>query len=59
MKTRICSLAAEGSASHWSAGPPAAEMSAKLMVGRLARLAEPEIGPWRFHGKQMPFDCTQ
>ena len=26
-------MAAEGSASHWSAGPPAAEMSAKLMVG--------------------------
>ena len=33
---RICTFAAVGSASHWSAGEPAAEMSPKLIAGRLA-----------------------
>ena len=56
MTPRIWSLAAEGSASHWSAGPPAAEMSAKLMVGTSAT---PLIDAWRFHGKHTPLDWRQ
>ena len=55
MAAKICSLAAEGSASHWSPGPPAAEISANeigLTPWNVAR-------PCRFHGQWMPADWTQ
>ena len=46
-KQRICAFAAVGSASHWSGGLPAAEMSPKVVV------------PVSDHGKQMPFAWMQ
>ena len=49
MTTRIWSFAAVGSASHWSAGPPAAEMSAKLIAGRAEIGPTAPTGPWMFH----------
>lgn len=47
MTQRICTLAAVGSASHWAAGPPAAEMSAYVMPDVVIA-----------HGKWMPLDWT-
>ena len=46
---RICSLAAVGRASHWSAGPPAAAISEKARVGTVA-VVEPR-GAQMFRGK--------
>merc|ERR1719327_1272546 len=45
--------------SHRSAGPPAAEMSAKEIAGSDDAGPTPPKGPWMFHGKQIPLDCTQ
>ena len=44
-------LPAVGIASHWSAGPPAAEMSAKEMEGRSLVIEEKGRGRWMAHGK--------
>merc|ERR1719231_1086837 len=55
-KPMICSLAADGSASHWSPGPPAAEMSEKVIVSMPGFM--PRTGAWSAHGKQTPLDWS-
>ena len=53
---KICTLAEVGRASHWSAGPPAAEMSAYVTRG-MPWLND--VGICSAHGKWMPLACTQ